>query len=143
MSFLKDMDSDLHKMLMKVDKYFEIDEENLEKDLSRFSSVYGYFSTKLAKYQSLMEKAKFELGKLQAELDSAYRSKFREEGTKFTEKMIESSIITDERYIDKQEFYQNLREVFLILQKVVDSLSTKKDMLISLVSMKRIESSME
>jgi len=140
MKFLKEIDRELYDMLQKFDKYVKIDEDDIVKELSKFSAIYGFFAVKLAKFQMLTEKAKFDLNRLQAELDSEYRQKFREEGTKVTEKMIESEIITDERYIEKQEFYQNLREVFLVLQKAVDSLSTKKDMLISLVSMKKVES---
>lgn len=116
-----------------------IDKSDLANEFLDHPRRYAFYST-CAEIASAKETSyKVNLERLYALLDHEKRSELMMAGVKVTEKMVENSVITDERYIALQEEYLKAQKDASICKSAMFAMQQRKDMLVQLGMMFRTE----
>ena len=117
----------------------KIDKENLDLEFTKFTADYSYYSYQFSIIYTEELKAKARLERIEFLLYKKYRKELGKADKKFTEKLIESSIRTDNNYILAEEEWLKCRERLVYYSNLLKVLDKKKDMLISLGAQMRAE----
>ena len=115
-----------------------IDRTNLPEEFAEHSRKYAYYSTlcAMAKDQEARDKRLLEL--YYANIDAEVRSTAVKNQIKLTEKMVENSVMTDERYQKQHLKYLDSKLLADCLRGLEQGFSHRKEMLISLGAHDRI-----
>lgn len=120
----------------------EIDDPNMADLDSEFVTQSGqfYYLAAAHAWAERHEKgAKYDLECAYAQLDKEYRQTLS--GGKVTEKVIESNILTDARYVAMQNKYLDAVENTGVLRAACEAMRQRKDMLVQLGAQRRAEAS--
>lgn len=114
-----------------------IDRTELNEEFIIQSEKYAYYAILAERAKAKYNLIKFELDHLYARLDFEKRQKaaeIREIEPKFryTEKMCESEIITDSRFVKKKKELLKAQELSGLLSKAAEAINGRKDMLVQL-----------
>lgn len=117
----------------RVSEALDIDEFTLKAEFIRLPADMGYWNARYAEALRLHLRMKHACEMCWAGLDLEYREKQLEVGAKkLTEKGLESSIESDARYIEAKSAEVEAESERWRMRGIVDSLSAKRDMLMSL-----------
>jgi len=139
---IKVIDAEEDVKTFDIMKVFGIDEDNLTKEFQSQSAVYAYFSTLAAAAEDRMRKAEFKKEQEYARSDTWYRKEAENNNQKLTEPMVKAKIIMDEDYTQAVEEENTAIYEFKVLKAIVSAMEQRSNMLISLGSHVRHESSM-
>lgn len=113
--------------------------------------LYGDFidhPEKFQKWATLYEMAvdmesrlKNELQRMYAHCDKHTRDELKMSGIKYTEKMVENTVITHPKYLEVQEEYHDAKLISGLLKAARDAMIHRRDMLIQLGATARAEGS--
>jgi len=117
----------------------DIDPERLEHEFKMQSSLFCHYSLQHIKALNALRRKKAQKEELHAFLDLHYRDNFNADGIKFTEAMVRSKIIQDERMLKLEAEILELESIVGIFKVVVDSFDQKGNMLVSLGALRREE----
>lgn len=115
-----------------------IDRTNLEEEIAEHAQKYYYYAflSEVAKTKAAFKK--IEMEQCYATLDHEKRDAAKNiSGFKFTEKMCENEVITDQRYRTAQTAYLTADLLANQLEKAERAMSQRKDMLIQLGNINR------
>jgi len=125
------------KILVDLDKLFDIDETNLTKEYAKQASTYAYYGS----LYNIADKSVMEMDAKKdstyAELDLAYRDELKDD--KPTEGRIKSMVLTDEGYSEVLDKYSNAVHRRNTLRTLMDALKMRADMMISMGAHLRYE----
>lgn len=120
--------------------------EDLFVNRNDLSTEYATHAERFAWYATCYELAQDKLARLEADLKRAYavidhevRTNLQLSGVKSTEKMVENSVITDQRYIQIQEELFDAQKQVGLLKSARDAMIHRRDMLVSMGATYRAE----
>jgi len=125
-----------------VGDIFGVDETDITKEYMQQASLYGFFATAAAMAEEVANRASFAKDQEYAAVDEVTRQKFEMNGVKFTEAVVRSAILLDEKY--KTRVMREIKTEYdaKLLKAIARALEQRADMLVSLGSHLRHESSM-
>jgi len=119
----------------KLKRDLEFNEMNIDKAVieqpANFA-YYGYLWVEKMKEASIL---KMEVDRVYSELYMKYRTKMAENGEKATEKLIESKILSDEKYIRAYTEYLKAKDEAEVYGIVKDAFKQRKDMIETYVNL--------
>jgi len=121
---------------------FAVDVEDLSVDFSQQAALYAYFSSLQVWAERQLSLAKFDSEQTYAERDDFFRHYKDKRDEKYTEAVIRSLVIRDDRYDEKEKKRIQLEYEVNLLKSLTRALAQRGDMLISLGAMTRQEMSM-
>lgn len=133
------MDRTVHFILKGEEQEVEItdvDQSNMDEEFATQAGQFYYLAAAHAWAERNEKAAKYELDTVYAQLDTAYRATL---SGKVTEKIVESNILTDARYVDYQNKYLDALENAGKLRGACDAMRQRKDMLVQLGAQRRAE----
>lgn len=116
-----------------------IDRTDLNEEFVRHPERFAFYATCYELAAAKAENYKTNLNRLYAVLDHEKRSELALAGVKTTEKMVENSVITDDRYVALQDAYLEAQKNAALLKAAMVAMQHRKDMLIQLGSAARAE----
>ena len=117
----------------------KIDSDRINSSIIEQPSKFAFIAMAWVAYRGAVEGAEVALKRMYAELDTQFRSSADREGTKVTEKGIESMVRQHPKYTALQEQYLEIQRIESQLQVAVEACRQRKDMLVSLASNYRAE----
>lgn len=116
----------------QFDKDIRISEESLDKCITEHSALRAFYSAQAARaeHQAARMKAKFEL--IDAALYVQHRKALNDSGDKITEKMVESSVKTDPRWLASRNLVIDAEFFAAVAKGNAESFRDRKDMLVQL-----------
>lgn len=116
-----------------------VNRADLSTEFSRHAERFAFYATAYELAVERLQRLENALKRLYAQLDHEKRTTFMNAGVKTTEKMIENSVITDERYVaGEAEVLEGQKQAGL-LKAARDSMIHRRDMLVSLGATYRAE----
>jgi len=117
-----------------------VTETNLDDCMIKQSSLRSFYGVQAAKAeaQAARMKARFEV--VEAQLYDLHRKELATKGEKTTEKMVETCVLTDPRWLKMKNTVIEADSIFSINRALVFSLIDRKDMLVQLAYDRRDES---
>lgn len=116
-----------------------INRTDLSEEFSTHAERFAFYATCYELAAAKAESAKIQLERMYALLDHEKRSELLMAGVKTTEKMVENSVITDDRYVSAQDMYVEFSRQAALLKAAMTAMQHRKDMLIQLGSAARAE----
>lgn len=112
---------------------------DLSAEFARHAERFAFYATAYELAVERLQRLENALKRLYAQLDHEKRGALMSAGVKTTEKMIENSVITDERYIaGEAEVLEGQKQVG-VLKAARDAMIHRRDMLVSLGATYRAE----
>lgn len=114
-----------------------VDRTNLEAEFAQQPIKFAYYSTLYELARDKEDRVKRELETLYANIDAEKRAEAQQvlaqnPKFKYTEKMYENEVRTDERYDQKYNEYLQARKLTGLLKTAKEAFNQKKEMLISI-----------
>ena len=122
-----------------IDYQKDLQIENIQDDLTNLASLYSFYHSKMMEYKEGYDQAKRNLDSLSAIKYLTYRHSYEDEGKKFTEKVLESLVTSDDEVIRARTHLDDKYNEYYLYRGVVESLSVKKDALVQLSANNRAE----
>ncbi len=116
-----------------------VDRSDLNNAFIRHPERYAFYATCYEIAAAKENTYKVNLDRLYAILDHEKRGELQMAGVKTTEKMVENSVITDDRYVALQDEYLRASKDASICKAAMFAMQHRKDMLIQLGSAARAE----
>lgn len=116
-----------------------IDRSDLNNEFIKHPERYAFYATCYEIASATENNYKVNLERLYAILDHEKRGELQHAGVKTTEKMVENSVITDDRYTALQDDYLRVSREASICKAAMFAMQHRKDMLIQLGSAARAE----
>jgi hypothetical protein len=126
----------------ELEEVFELDDDDLTKEMVRQASFYGFFSGMLSAAEWGAVKAKAKMEQEYGTADEVYRAEILTAGEKIRETAVKGMVLNDADYIEAEAAYQNAIYFQSVLNNVCRTLSMKSDMLINIGAQARAEISM-
>lgn len=123
----------------KLSQDLFIDRSDLQNEFVKHPERYAFYATSFEIASAKENACKIALERLYAALDHEKRSELTMAGVKSTEKMVENSVITDDRYIAMQGEYLEAQLAAAVCKSAMYAMQHRKDMLIQLGSAARAE----
>lgn len=127
------------ELMEQVTKLVDISLENIDEILMKHSANYVWYSTLLVRTSTKRSQIKFELDVLKAELSKRVRAEAAANNIKLTEAMVENEILTNPQYQAKYEEFLTVKEEEEMLNALVKGMEQRKDLLVSLISLRKEE----
>lgn len=128
-----------HTYESTLDEDLFINRNDLNSEFSSHAEKFAYYSTCFELASDKLRRYEVELKRLYAVLDANKRSELINAGVKYTEKMIENSVITDDAYRALQDEALDAERQVGLLKAARDAMAQRKEMLISLGANQRSE----
>jgi len=116
-------------------KDLEIDIYQLEKEWLKQAVIFMEYMEKTIKMENEKGVFKDKIIKLRAELDLKIRNEFAQRGVKVTEKLLESSLNSEEEVVCHNECYNTVNYNYNLLNACIKALDYKKAALENLVKL--------
>jgi hypothetical protein len=122
-----------------LEEDIRINPSNLELEFVEQANRFAYWALMSEQAKDLAARKKIQLDMLYARLDFQTRDTHHQNGSKFTEKMIEGEVTTNQDYQVTNLDLADLRKLSALLQVAKEAMVMRKDMLISLGANYRAE----
>ena len=114
-----------------------INSHDIDDDMRRQSGLFSHYAAECAKAQLNMDNLKLKrdvtIAKIDHEIrDIAVEDGGKYEGVKLTEKVVESAINRDIRWVTVQKQYNEAKSTFELFKGALEALKQKRDMLVQL-----------
>ena len=117
----------------------EINDQDLNNEFKTQAAKFARYAEMEAQAKAKLMAAKLRLEVVDSEMSKKFREKFQSEGTKPTEKMIQSEVLVSKQYqVAHQALINATRDVDLA-RAAKEAFMQRKDMLIQLGSTRRLE----
>ena len=116
-----------------------VNRSDLNSEFIRHPERFAFYATCYEIAAAKENNFKVNLERLYAILDYEKRGELSMSGVKTTEKMVENSVITDDRYVALQDAYMQTQKDASICKQAMNAMQHRKDMLIQLGSAARAE----
>jgi hypothetical protein len=123
----------------KLQEDLFINRTDLSEEFCKHPERFAFYATCYELAAAKAESLKIQLERLYAMLDHEKRSELLMAGVKTTEKMVENSVITDDRYIAMQTEGLEASRNAAVLKAAMHAMQHRKDMLVQLGSAARAE----
>lgn len=118
----------------RVSDVLEIDENDLMDEFSKQSGTYAWWGAILENEKHALDEAKDRLRQVESEADEDVRKRLSNEGTKVTESIVSRKIPGELKYQSAQAMVNKRRRNVGVLNKVVEALHQRKDLLMMMGS---------
>jgi len=119
----------------KLERDLEFNELSIDEAVISQPAKFAYYGYLWAECMKKANILKMEVDRVYSELYLRYKIKMTENGEKTTEKMIESKILSDKRYIQAQTEYLNAKDEMEVYGIVKDAFKQRKDMIETYVNL--------
>lgn len=123
----------------KLQEDLFIDRSDLNEAFVKHPERFAFYSTCYEIAAAHENQHKVALDRLYAILDHEKRGELQMAGVKTTEKMVENSVITDERYTALQEELLNAQKAAAVCKAAMFAMQHRRDMLVQLGSAARAD----
>ena len=120
---------------LDFEKDISINKYKLDEECLSHSSLYGRYASMQADAKTQVTKAKDNLELVEAERNLAIRKSLADSGTKVTEAMINSALITDKEVIEAKNQVREAEDVYAKLTVAVQAFEHRKSELDNLVKL--------
>lgn len=118
----------------------KIDPERLDEEFIEFPSVFVFWNSIYSLYQKKLAMLEFKLSKIEAKLDSNYRSSLDEKERKMLkEREVKDYVLNNEVYQTVMEEYLEVEGICKSLRALLEGLEKKGQMLIQIGSKRKLE----
>ena len=122
-----------------LDEDLFINRNDLNSEFASHAEKFAYYSTCYELAADQLRRYEVQLKRMYAIVDANKRAELINAGVKFTEKMIENSVITDADYTALQEEVLQAERNLGLLKAARDSMAQRKEMLVSIGANQRTE----
>ncbi|UBM12719.1 hypothetical protein [Cupriavidus metallidurans] len=112
---------------------------DLDAAIIQHAAKFAYYAEQGVQARRQFERVKAAVEVLETQLDAYYRKKLADEGAKVTEKMVESAVKMDSRWLAAQYRLADAKAIQGSCESVAESLRQRKDMLVQTSVDRRIE----
>lgn len=123
----------------KLEDDLFVNRTDLNNEFIRHPERFAFYATCYEIAANRENQYKVALDRLYASLDHEKRGELKVAGIKPTEKMVENSVITDDRYTAVQNEYIQAQRDAAVLKTAMQAMQHRRDMLIQLGSAARAE----
>lgn len=121
------------KVFVDVDqlkKDLQVNPNDLDDAVISQAPMFVHYAQQAAQARRQWEKSKLAAEVTESQLDSAWRKKFLEDGTKITEKVVENAVKSDPRYIKAHTQVIEARALYDIANDAREAYMQRKDMIV-------------
>ena len=131
---LKDFSWETYKEVS--DSLMSFDDDNIDVEITRFSSMYSYYNALLSKAKEILNDLEHDLQVLEGTVRQTAK---RSSATKLTAKDLDDIVEINEDVIEKKKGVREAQSKYDLLRGLIRALEAKKDMLIQASSNRRAE----